>query len=114
MTASAFWFAYSPERKGEHPKLHLKDCRGALQANAYAGFNLFPKAGQPTRSPVGPTPGASSTRSTSPTLQPTTTKVIQRIVTLYAIEVEIRGSISDARKAVRQTRAKPLLDSIRF
>ena len=38
-TAPAVWFAYSPDRKGEHPRLHLKNFKGALQANAYAGFH---------------------------------------------------------------------------
>jgi transposase len=37
-TAPAVWFAYSPDRKGEHPQRHLKDFRGVLQADAYAGF----------------------------------------------------------------------------
>jgi transposase len=44
-TAPAVWFAYSPDRKGERPREERS-----------------------TRSPAGPTPGASSTRSISPTL----------------------------------------------
>jgi transposase len=35
----AVWFAYSPDRKGEHPQAHLKSFTGVLQADAYAGFN---------------------------------------------------------------------------
>jgi len=38
-TAPAVWFAYSPDRKGEHPRQHLKNFKGALQADAYAGFH---------------------------------------------------------------------------
>jgi transposase len=37
--APALWFAYSPDRKGEHPERHLREFRGTLQADAYAGFN---------------------------------------------------------------------------
>jgi transposase len=37
--APAVWFAYSPDRGGEHPLRHLQTFRGALQADAYAGFN---------------------------------------------------------------------------
>src|ERR1022692_2739778 len=37
--APAVWFAYSPDRKGEHPERHLRVFRGTLQADAYAGFN---------------------------------------------------------------------------
>ena len=36
--APAVWFAYSPDRKGEHPKRHLANFTGALQADAYAGY----------------------------------------------------------------------------
>lgn len=39
--APAVWFAYSLDRKGEHPERHLKKFRGILQADAYAGFNQF-------------------------------------------------------------------------
>ena len=35
----AVWFAYSPDRKGEHPQRHLRTFTGILQADAYAGFN---------------------------------------------------------------------------
>jgi transposase len=38
-TAPAVWFAYSPDRKGEHPQRHLAEFRGALQADAYSGFH---------------------------------------------------------------------------
>jgi hypothetical protein len=33
------WFAYSPDRKSEHPFKHLASFRGTLQADGYAGFN---------------------------------------------------------------------------
>ncbi len=39
MDAPAAWFAYSPNRKGEYPQLHLGGIQGILQADAYAGFN---------------------------------------------------------------------------
>jgi transposase len=37
-TAPAVWFAYSPDRKGEHLRQHLKNFKGALQADAYSGY----------------------------------------------------------------------------
>jgi len=39
VTAPAVWFAYSEDRKGEHPRQHLKNYKGGLQADAYAGFH---------------------------------------------------------------------------
>ena len=37
-TAPAVWFAYSEDRKGKHPRQHLKNFKGGLQADAYAGY----------------------------------------------------------------------------
>ena len=42
----AVWFAYSPDRKGEHPERHLREFRGTLQADAYAGFNQLYSTGR--------------------------------------------------------------------
>jgi transposase len=44
-TPSAVWFAYSPDRKGEHPAGHLKNYRGILQADGYAGFKQLYEKG---------------------------------------------------------------------
>ncbi len=68
-TAPAVWFAYSPDRKGERPKLHLKNYRGALQADAYAGFNHLCEGRTIYEVTAGPMPGSSSTRSISPMLR---------------------------------------------
>jgi len=44
-TAPAVWFAYSEDRKGEHPRQHLAKFKGALQADAYSGFHhLYEKS----------------------------------------------------------------------
>jgi len=40
-TAPAVWFAYSEDRKGEHPRQHLKSFSGALQADAYSGYVAY-------------------------------------------------------------------------
>ena len=44
-TAPAVWFAYSPNRKGEHPQQHLAKFEGILQADAFAGFNKLYEGG---------------------------------------------------------------------
>lgn len=41
VTPPAVWFAYSPNRRGEHPQAHLKPFKGILQADAYGGFNAL-------------------------------------------------------------------------
>ena len=35
----AVLFFYSPDRKGAHPRAHLKEFRGIIHADGYAGFN---------------------------------------------------------------------------
>jgi transposase len=45
-TPAAVWFAYSPDRRGEHPRQHLRHFRGTLQADAYAGFHHLYEGGQ--------------------------------------------------------------------
>jgi hypothetical protein len=37
----AVWFAYTPDRRGEHPQQHLAHFAGVLQADAFAGSIIF-------------------------------------------------------------------------
>ena len=111
-TAPAVWFAYSEDRKGEHPRRHLRDFRGALQADAYAGFHhlygddIYEAACW-----------AHARRKFHEIhvihASQTTTEALARIGALYAIEEEIRGKPADLRRSTRQTRAKPLLNELR-
>jgi hypothetical protein len=45
-TPAAVWFAYSPDRKGEHPRAHLSNFTGTLQADGYAGFDQIYEVGR--------------------------------------------------------------------
>ena len=118
----AVWFAYSPDRKGEHPATHLKDFSGVLQADAYAGFDaLYVTNRQPgvileaacwaharrkfydiyvaNKSPTG-WPGAIAADA------------LARMGQLYDIERDVRGQLPNVRKAQRQQRADPLLKNM--
>ena len=111
-TAPAVWFAYSEDRKGEHPRQHLKNFAGALQADAYAGFHhlygnhIYEAACW-----------AHARRKFHEIhvihASPTTTEALARIGALYVIEEEIRGKPADLRLSIRQSRARPLLDELR-
>jgi len=110
--APAVWFAYSEDRRGEHPRQHLKNFTGALQADAYAGFHhlygnhIYEAACW-----------AHARRKFHDIhlahASPTTTEALARIGALYAIEDQIRGKPVDLRLSIRQTRARPLLDDLR-
>jgi transposase len=111
-SAPAVWFAYSADRKGEHPRRHLQTFRGALQADAYAGFHHL--YGERIYEAAC---WAHARRKFHEIhvvhASPTTTEALARIGALYAIEDEIRGRPADLRLSIRQTRAKPLLEQLR-
>src|SRR6266536_3406459 len=111
--APAVWFAYSPDRKGDHPAQHLKKFRGTLQADAYAGFNQLYEDGR-----IEPAACWAHVRRHFYDLEqahssPVAREALQQIGALYGIEEPIRGRPPDERRAVRQAQAKPLLDSLR-
>jgi transposase len=111
-TAPAVWFAYSPDRKGEHPRLHLKDFRGVLQADAYAGFGHLYGTGniQEAACMAHARRKFHDIHEVHPS--PITTEALDRIGALYGIEREIRGRAVEERREVRQARARPLLDQL--
>jgi len=108
--APAVWFAYTPDRKGERPREHLNRYRGALQADAYAGFHHLYEGGTIYEVACWAHARRKFHEIHLAHASPTTSEAIERIAALYAIEKEIRGSTPEVRKNVRQARAKPLLD----
>jgi transposase len=111
--APGVWFAYSPDRKGEHPEQHLKKFRGTLQADAYAGFNQLYKDGRIQQAACWAHARRKFYDLEQAHASPVAREALQRIGALYGVEEQIRGKPPDERRAVRQTQAKPLLDSLR-
>lgn len=111
-TPPAVWFAYSPDRRGEHPKRHLNGFRGALQADAYAGFHHLYESG----AVYGAACWAHARRKFHDVhlahSSPITTEALARIGALYAIEHEIRGSTPELRRSIRHARARPLIENL--
>jgi transposase len=113
-TASpAVWFAYSPDRKGEHPERHLKKFRGTLQADAYAGFNQLYENGRMQQAACWAHVRRKFYDLQQAHASPVAHEALERIGALYGIEEQIRGKPPDERRAVRQAQSKPLLDSLR-
>jgi transposase len=111
-SAPAVWFAYSPDRKGEHPEQHLQDFRGALQADAYAGFNKLYEDGRIQEIGCWAHVRRKFYDLAQAHRSPIAQEALDRIAVLYAIEGEIRGRPPNERQQVRQARARPLLDSL--
>ncbi len=110
-TPPAVWFAYSEDRKGEHPRQHLMSFRGALQADAYAGFHHL-YSGDIYEVACWAHARRKFHEIHAVHASPTTTEALARIAALYAIEEEIRGKPADLRLSIRQTRARPLIDDL--
>ena len=111
-TPPAVWFAYSEDRKGEHPRQHLKDFTGALQADAYAGFHHLYGAGRIYEVACWAHARRKFYEIHALHASPTTSEALAKIAALYAIEDEIRGKPAELRREVRQSRARPLLDQL--
>ena len=111
--AAAVWFAYSPDRKGGHPEKHLREFRGTLQADAYAGFNQLYEGGRIREAACWAHVRRKFYDLQQAHASPVASEALQRIGVLYAIEKEIRGRPPDERQQVRHARAKPLLESLR-
>lgn len=111
--APAVWFAYSPDRKGEWPESHLRDFRGMLQADAYAGFNKLYEDGRIQEAACWAHVRRKFYDLHEAHASPIAAEALTRIGELYGIESEIRGRPPDERRSVRQARARPLLGSLK-
>jgi transposase len=111
-TPPAVWFAYTPDRKGEHPQAHLANFSGILQADAYAGFNAIYESGQVLEAACWAHARRKFYDLHAARPSALTTEALRRIGELYAIEDSIRGKPPDERCTARQQHAKPLLDDL--
>jgi len=112
-TPPAVWFAYSPDRKGEHPQAHLSKFKGTLQADAYAGFEQIYEGGRIREAACW-----AHVRRKFYDLQmahksPVAVEALERIGALYAVESDINGRSPEERREIRNTRSRPLLESLK-
>jgi len=112
-TPAAVWFAYSPDRKGQHPQAHLSNFTGTLQADGYAGFDQIYAAGRVQEAACWAHVRRKFYDLEVAHKSPVAAEALERIAELYAIEKEIRGRLPDERHEVRSTRSRPLLQSLK-
>ena len=123
-------FYYSRDRSGEHPREHLKNFTGILQADAFGGYGKLYEAG---RSPAPITEAAcwaharrkffvladiaanalrKAQGKTPAFVSPMALQAVQRIDALFEIERSIHGFDADRRKAARQEKSAPLVEDL--
>ena len=112
-TPPAVWFAYTPDRKGEHPQEHLRNFRGTLQADAYAGFDRLYESGHIREAACWAHVRRKFYDLHVAHKSPVAQEALRRIGELYAIEEDIRGRFPEERRAVRNERSRPLLDALK-
>ena len=112
-TPAAVWFAYTPDRKGEHPRAHLNNFRGTLQADGYAGFEQIYEAGRIQEAACWAHVRRKFYDLVVAHKSPVAAEALERIGALYEIEKEIRGRSPEERREVRNKRARPLLESLK-
>ena len=123
----AAMFYYSRDRAGEHPRTHLANYAGILQADAYGGYSqLYEPDRKPEpileaacwaharrpffamadlaenarRKAQGKTPGV---------ISPLALEAVRRIDALFDIERSINGQSAEQRRSVRQKLSAPLV-----
>jgi transposase len=109
----AVWYRFSPDRKGQHPRDHLRSFRGVLQADAYAGFAPLYEGSKIIEAACW----AHARRKFYDVyvLDRSTIagEAIRRIGELYEIERPLRGQTPSVRYTMRQERAAPKLQALR-
>ncbi len=108
----AVWFAYSQDRKGEHPASHLKRFHGTLQADGYAGFNTLYGSGRIQEAACWAHVRRKfhDVRVAQPS--PLADEALARIAALYGVEAQVRGHPPDRRRRARQQHAVPLVNAL--
>lgn len=109
-------YYFSPDRKGEHPREHLRNSAGVLQADAYTGF----KALYETRAD-----GSAQFREAAcwahlrrdfhdvwmATKSEIAKEALEHIGQFYDIERKIKGLSADERLTIRQQKTKPQVEA---
>ncbi|MEM7041938.1 MAG: IS66 family transposase [Pseudomonadota bacterium] len=109
-------YHYAPGRGGEHALAHLAGFTGTLQVDGYKAYNKLCDPNREGGAIALAFCWSHVRRAYYKIAQsgnaPIAEEALLRIQQLYRIEKDIRGCPPDERRAVRQTRARPILDAL--
>jgi transposase len=113
---AAALFSYSPDRKGEHPQAHLKEFRGVIHADGYAGCNALFAGGRIIKAACWAHVRRKFFDVHAATGSPIAKEALDRIGQLYAVEKIING-LPPARRRQRrqlqsQLQSKPIAEAL--
>src|SRR6516162_250428 len=105
-------FRYSADRKGEHPRTHLKEFAGVIHADGYSGFNELFASNRITEAGCLAHVRRKFFDVHTATASPIAKEALDRIAQLYAVEEAIKGFSPDHRRRERQQRSKPVATAL--
>ena len=105
-------FFYSPDRKGEHPRGHLKEFRGVIHADGYAGFNELFAGGKIVEAACWAHVRRKFFDIHAATASPVAKEALDRIGQLYGVEETIKGLPPEHRRRERQQHSKPIAEAL--
>jgi len=105
----AVWFAYTPDRKGEHPQAHLSKFNGTLQA----GLEQIYETGRIQEAACWAHVRRKFYDLKVAHKSSVAVEALERIGAHYAVESDIQGRSPEQRREIRNTRSRPLLGSLR-
>ena len=103
-TPPAVWFAYSADRKGEHPQGHLRQFTGTLQADGYAGFEKIYETGRIQEAACWAHVRRKFYDLQAAHKSPVAAEALERISALKDIDKQIQGLTPEERREIRNTR----------
>ena len=111
MPAAAF-YQFSTDRKGQHPKDHLKTYKGWMHADGYAGYEDLYRSGD-----IKEVACMAHIRRKFVDIHKAqgsaiADEAIKRIARLYAVEKAARGLPPDERARIRKAQAKQVFDDL--
>jgi transposase len=108
----AVWFDFCPGRGGEHPRRVLSGFRGTLLTDDYAGYQALQRDGGVTAALCWAHARRKLFEAHELNGSTIAGDAVARIAQLYEIERDARGLDAQARRQMRQQRAKPLVDTL--
>jgi hypothetical protein len=109
---AAALFFYSPDRRGEHQQTHLKDFRGVIHADGYAGFNELFVGGRIVEAGCWAHVRRKFFDVYAATGSPIAKEALDRIAQLYAVEKTINGAPPEQRHQRRQLQSQPVAEAL--
>lgn len=108
----AVFYEFTPDRKGLHPQARLREFRGILQADGYAGFNALYASGRVVEAACWSHARRKFHDEVVANASPIAREALERIAPLYAIEAELNGMPPETRLAARLERSAPIMAAL--